>query len=307
MKKFLYLFILLISVSTVNSQDASDLIGRWDLTIDYNGQEWPSWLEVTKSGRATLVGRFVFAFGSARPIAEIKFNEGIYSFSIPPQWEPGMRNMDFTLTKSEDGISGSMTYVNGKEYSFKGVAAPLLKSNPNPSWGDPIELINGKDLTGWSATGKNQWVVEDGILKSPQSGSNLMTDALFEDFKLHVEFKYPEGSNSGIYLRGRYEVQIIDSKDQEPSDILFGGVYGFLTPNQMAAEAAGEWQTYDITLIGRRVTIIANGIPIIQDQIIPGITGGAIDSHEGNPGPIFLQGDHGPIEIRKMTLTPAKE
>ena len=124
------------------------------------------------------------------------------------------------------------------------------------------------------------------------------------DFKLHLEFRIPEGSNSGIYLRGRYEVQITDSKGMEPSDIQFAGVYGFLTPNEMAAKSAGEWQTYDIVLIGRRVTIIANGVPVIVDQIIPGITGGAIDSKEGEPGPILIQGDHGPIELRNIVITP---
>jgi hypothetical protein len=107
-----------------------------------------------------------------------------------------------------------------------------------------------------------------------------------------------------VYLRGRYEVQVEDNKGLEPSSTYFGGIYGFLTPNEMVAKSPGEWQSYDITLIGRRVTVVANGKTIINDQIIPGITGGAIDSKEGNPGPIYLQGDHGPIEYRNMKLTP---
>ena len=107
--------------------------------------------------------------------------------------------------------------------------------------------------------------------------------------------RYPQESNSGIYLRGRYEVQVEDSFGKDPNSILFGAVYGFLTPNQMAAKPAGEWQVFDITLIGRRVTIIANDKIIINDQIIPGITGGALDSNEGAPGPIMLQGDHGKV------------
>ena len=70
----------------------------------------------------------------------------------------------------------------------------------------------------------------------------------------------------------------------------------------MAAKKHGEWQSYDITLIGRRVSIVANGMRIINDQIIPGITGGALDSKEGNPGPIMLQGDHGVIEYRNISI-----
>ena len=290
MKNIISILLILLCGLSAHTQDKTGLIGRWDLKIDFNDQVRPSWLEVKKSGRTTLVGRFVFAIGSARPIAEVKYDKATdtYSFTIPPQWELGNRDMEFIISKTPEGIAGTMIYVDGKKYNFIGVSSPLLKYNTNPKWGEPIELINGKDLNGWTATGKNQWVVKDGILTSPQSGSNLVTDQKFKDFKLEVEFRYPEGSNSGIYLRGRYEVQIIDSKGQEPSDILFGGVYGFLTPSMMAAGSHGEWQTYDITLIGRRVTIIANGMPIIRDQIIPGITGGALDSNEGEPGPLFI-------------------
>ena len=119
---------------------------------------------------------------------------------------------------------------------------------------------------------------------------------------MQLEVRYPKGSNSGIYLRGRYEVQVEDSYGKDPSSILFGAVYGFLTPNQMAAKPAGEWQKFDITLIGRRVTVSINGKTIIHDQIIPGITGGALDSHEGLPGPIMLQGDHGKVEYRNISI-----
>ncbi|MEQ9582153.1 MAG: DUF1080 domain-containing protein, partial [Arenibacter sp.] len=182
--------------------------------------------------------------------------------------------------------------------------APKLEYTKNPKWGKPIKLFNGKDLSGWKAMGENQWIVESGVLKSPRSGSNLVSEQKFNDFKLHLEFKYPEGSNSGVYLRGRYEVQIMDGHGTEPSDVEYSGVYGFLTPNEVVAKAAGEWQEYDITLIGRRVTIVANGTTVISDQIIPGITGGALDSKEGEPGPLYFQGDHGPIEFRNIIVTP---
>jgi hypothetical protein len=133
-----------------------------------------------------------------------------------------------------------------------------------------------------------------------------VSEEQFTDFKLHIEARYPEQSNSGIYLRGRYEVQIEDSYGKEPSSILFGGIYGFLTPNEIAALKAGEWQVFDITLVGRRVSIVANGKAVISDQIIPGITGGAIDSNEGNPGPLMLQGDHGIVEFRNITIQTPK-
>jgi hypothetical protein len=149
-------------------------------------------------------------------------------------------------------------------------------------------------------------VVENGILKSPRSGSNLLSNDKFTDFKLHIEFKYPKGSNSGVYLRGRYEVQVADSKGQEPWEDQLGAIYGLLAPNEMVAKDADEWQSYDITLIGRRVTVVCNGKTVISDQVIPGITGGAIDSKEGEPGPFMIQGDHGPVEYRNIIVTPAK-
>ncbi|PIF01470.1 MAG: hypothetical protein CR994_02270 [Maribacter sp.] len=298
--------VMLVTLSfQLNAQESKSLEGRWNLTILQDGKELPSWLEVTHSGFNTLVGRFVYAFGSARPIAEIKSDNGKFSFAIPPQWEPGKRYMEFEGRMEEDRLKGKMVYTDGKSYDWVGTRAPKLDYNPQPVWGGPKPLFNGENLDGWHATGENQWIVKEGILTSEKPGANLVTDEKFGDFKLHVEFRYPKGSNSGIYLRGRYEVQITDSKGLEPASVQFGGVYGFLTPNEMVAKAAGEWQAYDITLIGRRVTIVANGKEIITNQNIPGMTGGALDNNEAEPGPIFIQGDHGPMEFRSVVITPA--
>lgn len=288
--------------------EAKALIGRWDLQVNQGGDILPSWLEVEQSGFKTLVGRFVGTAGSARPIAKINFDNGKFSFSIPPQWDSGDRDFVIEGTVSHNGLSGTITTSEGRTYAYTGVKAPLLRRKAAPVWGKPINLFNGKDLTGWKPMGdKNQWVVKNGILSSAGSGVNLVSEQKFDDFKLYVEFRYPKGSNSGIYLRGRYEVQILDNaKDEHPNSHLFGGVYGFLTPSEIAATGPDTWQTYEITLIGRMVTIVANGKTVISNQEIPGITGGAIDSNEGEPGPIYFQGDHGAIEFRKVVITPAK-
>ena len=306
MKAFITGLAVVLSISLF-AQVSTPLEGRWDLVVEKDGKQLPSWLEVRHSGNHTLVGRFCYAFGSARPISEVKLKDGNFSFAIPPQWEPGDRSMDFNGTLSGETIKGAMVYTDGKTYNWTGTKAPLLKRDKEPSWDKQASLFNGKDLSGWHAQGEtNQWVVENGVLKSPKSGSNLISDRSFNDFKLHAEFRFPKGSNSGLYLRGRYEVQIVDSKGMEPEDGLAGGVYGFLTPNEMAANAADEWQIYDITLVGRTVTVVVNGKQVIVNQLIPGITGGAIDSKEGEPGPIMIQGDHGAVEFRNITITPAK-
>ncbi len=313
MKKVLSICIFIIaSISIVaaksSTSDDNSIIGRWDLTVTMGERIAPSWLEVKLSGVKTLVGYFVAEGGSARPIAHVYFNDGKVSFSIPTQWERTDKDMVFEGVLENDQLKGTITSSYGKSFSFVGERAPLLKRTAASVWGKSINLIKGNTLEGWHASGKiNQWSVINGVLTSPKSGSNIITDQKFEDFKLHVEFRYPAGSNSGVYLRGRHEVQIEDNMGKEPSSTFFGGVYGFLTPNEMVAKSPGEWQSYDITLIGRRVTIVANGKAIIVDQIIPGITGGALDSKEGEPGPIYFQGDHGPIEFKNIIITPAKK
>lgn len=290
-----------------HAQSARAIEGRWDITYNKNGKETPSWLEVQHSGLKTFVGYFVGSGGSSRPISQIFVEGSNFRFSIPPQWEIQNNDLKIEGAFTEESISGTLTEPDGKSYSFTGVRAPSLKREKATVWGTPIKLFNGKDLSGWIPLGeKNQWVAENGVLKSPRSGVNLRTEKTFSDFKLHVEFRYPKGSNSGVYLRGRYEVQIEDSKGSEPWLGGLGAVYGFIKPSEMAAKAAGEWQSYDITLIGRRVTVVANGKMIIQNQEIPGITGGALDSKEAEPGPIFFQGDHGPVEYRNIIITPAK-
>lgn len=298
---------ILFSNQPIMAQFAKTIQGKWDVVIEKDGKALPSWLEIYKSGRSTLVGRFVYAFGSARPIAAIKTTNDKFNFAIPPQWEEGKMDMSFEGMLDGQGLKGTMRYTDGKTYNWTAVKAPTLAYHKNPIWGSPIPLFNGKDLSGWKAMGENQWIVENGILKSPKSGANLVTEEQFNDFKLHLEFRYPEGSNSGVYLRGRYEVQIEDNIGMEPSSTLFAGIYGFLTPTEMMAKEPEEWQQFDITLIGRRVTVVANGVPVIIDQTIPGITGGALDSNEGEAGAFFIQGDHGPIEYRNIIVTPRIE
>lgn len=288
----------LTGATTQQTADYKDLIGRWDITVDENGKPAPSWLEVKLSGTRTLVGYFVSTSGSARPVAKVNFDNGKFDFTIPPQWEKGDQDFVIKGELTGGGIEGTIVTSEGKEYKYKGVKAPYLKRTAAPVWDKPINLFNGKDLSGWKAVGNtNQWEVRNGVLTSPHSGANLISERTFTDFKLHVEFRYQKGSNSGVYLRGRYECQIEDSdKETHPSSVLYSGIYGFLAPSEINALGPNQWQNYDITLIGRMVTVVANGKTVISNQEIPGITGGALDSNEGEPGPIYFQGDHGPIE-----------
>jgi hypothetical protein len=205
---------------------------------------------------------------------------------------------------------GTTTGPDGTPWQWTGERAPDLKRKSAPEWGKPTQLFNGKDLSGWRTSDPSAsatWKVENGTLVSPGHGAELITDAKFEDFKLHIEFNCAPKSNSGVYLRGRYEVQIEDDPVPEGPSMRTGGVYGFLAPSPEQPRKPGTWQSYDITLVGRVVTVVQNGQTIIDKQEIPGITGGALDSHEALPAPIYLQGsEDGHVAFRNITITPSR-
>lgn len=313
MKNFLnlikhYLFAILIAAllpAEIIAQSDSEVIGRWNMTVQLDDGEFPGWLEIKRSGLSAMTGNYVGYEGSARPISKINYSEEnqVYSFSIPPQWKRIDGDLHFEFTLDDNKLTGT-TKMDDETLEWTAVRAPHLDRTEPPIWGNPVSLLD-ENMSKWIIPENNKFQMENGILVNSEVGGNLVTTERFEDFKLHAEFRYPEGSNSGIYLRGRYEVQIADQHGRRPHDQIIGGVYGFITPSVNAARKADEWQTMDITLVGRMVTVVLNGVEVISNQSIPGITGGALDSNEGEPGPIMIQGDHGPVDFRKLVITPS--
>jgi hypothetical protein len=185
----------------------------------------------------------------------------------------------------------------------------MVPDKDDGTWreGKPVALLNGKDLAGWRGVEPNRqlgWTVKDGILASTGRTANLMSEQKFWNFTLHVEYRLSEHSNSGIGLRGRYEVQIVDDYGRQPNTHSNGSLYSRIAPAVNATKAPGEWQTYDIRLVGRQVTVVLNGRTLIDKGEVEGLTAIAIDAHEAEPGPIYLQGDHGPVEFRNIVVTP---
>lgn len=297
-------------VAPLAAQSRAPLIGRWDMTVAVPGRHTSAWLEIRHSGRSMLVGEVMLLAGSARPIAKAEFTPatGEFRFVIPPQWNDAEGDNTFVGRVVGDSISGTVSFGSGKALEFRGVRAPTLRRTTPVVWGAPIALLGGTTLSEWKPLGESpsQWTLAQGILRNAKAGADLVTTRSFGDFKLHVEFRYPAGSNSGVYLRGRYEVQIEDTPSAEPQIDGLGAIYGMITPNQNAAKKPGEWQSFDITLVGRTVTVVLNGKTIICEREIPGFTGGSLDADEAKPGPIYLQGDHGVIEYRRIIITPAK-
>ena len=288
---------------------ADPLLGRWDLTIEAADGAYPSWLEVRLRTEGELMGRFVGRVGSARYVTEIGYAAGRVTFRVPVQYETDIDALRFEGMLRGERIEGTTLAANGAAVRFTAVRAPALARASRPRWRAAQPLLNGRDLGGWTPrSGEHAgcWRVQGGVLAATPPCVDLVTDAKFEDFRLHAELRFPPGSNSGVYLRGRYEVQIQDDAGKSLDPLRFGGVYGFIAPTAAAALGPGEWQTLDVELVGRRVTVALNGTTIIDDQEIPGITGGALDSDEGSAGPIMLQGDHGAIELRNLTIAPAR-
>jgi len=292
---------------TIGADDK--IIGRWDMTImEVNGVQYPSWFEATNDN-GKLSGRFVGRVGSQRPIKTIEFANGHLTFSLPIQYERHKSDLKFEANLVRGRLEGTTFDPNGATLKWTAVRAPKFDHKTTAKWGKPVSLFNGSSLSGWKVRDPKKdgtWRVVDSVLENTPHGTDLITEQNFVDFKLHVEFKMVEKSNSGVYLRGRYEVQIEDNFGQEPESHRIAGVYGFITPSSNPAKKAGEWQTFDITLVGRRVTVVFNDKKIIDNAEIPGITGGALDSSEGVAGPIMLQGDHEKIYYRNIVITPAK-
>jgi hypothetical protein len=260
------------------SQKPNPFAGHWDLTINAT-TPYPGWLGVDEKNGKTEVW-FQPRTGNVYEVKDYKLEGG--RLTIPM----GNNGGSLELDAAGDKLTGSLKRAANSS-PVTGVRAPALKRKEAAAWTTPEPLFNGKDLTGWEPMSPQQshWVVRDGQLINEAHGSNLKTTRKFEDFKVHVEYNCPDEGNSGFYLRGRYEVQIeYEPAGHNPIERSMASIYGFLAPKELPKKA-GQWESYDITLVGRNVTIARDGVTVIDHKDIPGITGGALDSNEGEPGP----------------------
>jgi hypothetical protein len=296
--------------SCQTAQSSNPLAGSWDLTITTPTGQLPSWIEVSFPGGNPKV-LFVGVMDHAVPPKDLHIKGQAIQFVSPKGEEGFASDMLFKGEIIDGKLKGTVTDSTGTNWPFTGVRAPLLDKRSTPQWDAPIKLFNGIDLTGWKLNDPSRpgtWKVENGELITTGHGSDLVTLQKFDDFKLHVEFKNAPSTNSGVYLRGRYELQIETDEGAQTGQFHTGGIYGFLAPNPEQPRVSNVWQTFDVTLIGRRLTVLQNGVKVIDDREIPGITGGALDSNEALPGPIYLQGiENGPVAFRNIWIEPAKK
>ena len=319
--------VLLFSMFHSYAQDkgAEPFIGMWALDLDYENNK-AGWLEVSQED-GYLDAKILWRWASVYPVEfTMVFNGNLLlvrqaqanGTTQPVYW--------FDVKKEgENLISGSAIFPNKDGIEFESVAFTGKRIPPAMApdleqlkYGKPIQLLNGKNLKGWELLDPHAvsgWSVVDGVLENDpvqKEGEehihygNLRTTDTYEDFKLSLEVNVPAGSNSGVYLRGIYEVQVMDSYGKALDSHNMGGLYSRITPSEAAEKAAGEWQQMEMILCQRHLTVVLNGKKIIDNQPVEGVTGGAMTSDEFVPGPIYLQGDHGKVSYRNIVLTPVK-
>lgn len=286
----------------VAQQSGSPLVGRWDFNIHTPGGMRACWVGVTaKDGKLDVW--FQPGGGNVYQVKEFKADGPHLTFSVDPKttWELEAHDDKLTGTQKRGSATIALT----------GLRAPDLKRPAPNAWTEPEPLFNGKDLTGWQPIGNpagSHWTVKDGLLVNESHGANLKTTRTFDDFKVHYEVNCPDDGNSGFYLRGRYEVQIeYEPLTSNPPERRIGSIYGRIAPAADLPRTPGKWETFDVTLVGRTLTVVRNGVTTIDQQEIEGITGGALDANEGEPGPFYIQGDHtGGLKFRNITVSVPK-
>ena len=303
------LIVLGVMAASLGLAADADFNGRWDISVPKEPRNRSWWLEVNGAGTPDIKGSFVgFPGGNTDAIPQIAVRDGVLHFSADRGQGQKKMHLAYTAKFVNGRLIGEM-HNGSTMLDWTAVRAPEINEHDDGSWkeGKPIALFNGKDLSGWHGMVPGQalgWVVENGAMSNQPAANNLVSDQKFWNFKLHVEYKVSKDTNSGIGLRGRYEVQILDDFGQPPDTHGNGALYSRILPTMNASKPPGEWQAVDIRLVGRDVTVVLNDHKIIDRKHIDGLTAIAQNPDEGEPGPIILQGDHRHVEIRKVVLTP---
>lgn len=281
------------------------VVGRWNLRITApDGSLYPSWLDLEADDDANLTGRFCGRTGRAMPLAKIDWKKNELTFV-----ETEAPNIErIYKAKIRFGVlEGTVSTPGTPELNFLAERAPKLHDRHNITWGKPLPLVT-KGLLGWRLRTSKQgacWKENTGVLTNRSPCVDIISDGRYQDFKMHLEYKLEPGTQSGVYMRGRYEIRLVDDAGKPPTDEGTGAIFGLTVPNKNAAKPAGTWQALDVIMAGRRVTVMIDGDKVLDNQEVAGPTGGALDSDEAIPGPIMVQGDRGMLAVRNASITPA--
>lgn len=283
-------------------------VGHWDFNVTTPHGNGANWLGITQKADGLSIW-FQPTGGHVHPVSDytVKGSHLTMKVSEASNNRPAMI---WELEAHNGKLTGTQK-VGDKTIQLTGVRAPELNRSAPKAWTKPESLFDGKDLDGWKPIGdtaQSHWVVKDGFLVNEKRGANLETTRKFTDFKLHFEVNCPEDANSGFYLRGRYELQLeYEPVGTEPPERRMGSIYGRIAPSTELPRKPGQWESFDVTLVGRTVTVVRDGTETIDHKKIEGITGGALDANEGEPGVFYIQGDHtGGLKFRNITVAVPK-
>jgi 3-keto-disaccharide hydrolase len=285
---------------------ADPFLGRWNVRLTDADNTFAAGGFKIERKDGGLAASIVWRWGSVLPAKTAEVEGGTLRLVRVDEGKTDV----FEARLEGDKLVGQVKYADATVHHFEGKRAPELAAAGTPKWGAPVTVFDGKTLSGWTLRdpkAKMGWAVVDGELAvvEPKGNADLMSDKKFQDMKLHLEFNVEPKSNSGVYLRGRYEIQILDDASKATEEHGCGALYRRIAPKIDATKPAGEWQTFDLTLVGRRLSVVLNGKTTIDNALVDGITGGAINPYEGEPGPLMLQGDHGKVRFRNIVVTPA--
>lgn len=345
MRAMLAMFSLLVAVTAVSAQQQSQYVGRWNIQGTGADSDKFYWLEVTeKDGQ--LSGQFLNRTSHATPVAWIKVEGGELSFQYSGRGEGSPTSPVvtcgpiFRARLQGDKLVGSHQ-LPGQPCppTGRGAAAAAAAAAPAPtppptttiSWvgvrqpvwphsnanglhtyGKPVVLVGpGVGVDVWTGAKPGQesgWKVENGVFTNTPPTYNPISKEKFKDFRIDAELMLPEqNSNSGLYIRGRYEIQLSQQGGMAGASNgrqTLGAIYGFKAPDLIAGKPVGEWQTLEAIVVGNRISAWLNGVKIHNNAELPAMTGGGLDNHELEPGPIMIQGDHQKVSFRKMVVTP---
>jgi hypothetical protein len=285
-------------------QGSNPFVGRWDFNVQTESGPRANWLGISeKNGKLEVW--FQPTGGNVFQVKDFDEKGSDLTLRISPS-SATRPAMIWELKAKGDTLTG-VQKTGARTTPLTGHRAPALARTTVKSWSKPEPLFNGKNLDGWKPIGNtadSHWVVKQGLLVNEAHGANLQSVREFDDVKVHFEVNCPEDANSGFYLRGRYEVQLeYEPAGTEPPERGMGSIYGRIAPSKQLPRTPGKWETFDITLVGRTVTVVRNGVKVIDQKEIEGITGGALDANEGKPGPFYIQGDHtGGLQFRNITV-----
>jgi hypothetical protein len=306
-------------VSFVAAQQ-NPFLGKWNLTGTGADAAYVGWLEISQDGN-DLTGAFLNRGGAPAKLASAKVENGELVFQgAPRRGGPGpegrahIQGGQMTLAITNPAAANTPA----RTINVVGVHPPqwpASDANAQHTFGTPVELFDGKSLDAFTlANPAKPWTIADGLAMNTTPsdpgkgrevrGSNLISKQKFQDYRIHAEYKLDNGSHSGIYWRGRYEMQVVGDMGTDPSVTSHMSVYGRVAPLVNASIPDGEWNVMDGVIVGNKISVTLNGKKVHDNSTLPGITGNALDANELEPGPVQIVGDDGKLWYRRITVTP---